>query len=56
LRAAGLVFSLQPVTDSQTIIHGVAEPGTFGADRLTALRQHNSKLSALREALERGVP
>ena len=56
LRAAGLVFSLQPVTDSQTIIHGVAEPGTFGADRLTALRQHNSKLSALRDALERGAP
>jgi nitrite reductase/ring-hydroxylating ferredoxin subunit len=56
LRAAGLVFSLQPVTDSQTIIHGVAEPGTFGSDRLTALRQHNSKLSVLRDALERGAP
>ena len=56
LRTAGLVFSLQPVTDSQTIIHGVAQPGTFGADRLTALRHHNSKLGALRDVLERGVP
>jgi nitrite reductase/ring-hydroxylating ferredoxin subunit len=56
LRTAGLIFALQPVTDSQTIIHGVAEPGTFGADRLAALRHHNSKLNALREALERGVP
>lgn len=56
LRAAGLVFSLQPVTDTQTIIHGAAEPGTFNADRLTALRHHNSKLNALRDALERGVP
>ena len=56
LRTTGLVFSLQPVTDSQTIIHGVAEPGTVGSDRLTALRQHNSKLNALRDALERGAP
>jgi nitrite reductase/ring-hydroxylating ferredoxin subunit len=56
LRATGLVFSLQPVTDTQTIIHAVAQPGTFGADRLTALRHHNSKLGALRDALERGVP
>jgi nitrite reductase/ring-hydroxylating ferredoxin subunit len=55
LTAAGLIFALQPVTDSQTIIHGVAEPGTFGADRLAALRHHNSRLGALREALERGV-
>ena len=56
LRAAGLIFSLQPVSQGQTIIHGVAEPEVFGADRLAALRHHNSKLSAVREAVERGAP
>jgi nitrite reductase/ring-hydroxylating ferredoxin subunit len=56
LRAAGIVFSLQPVTEGQTIIHGVAERGTFGVDRVAALRGHNSKLNALRQVLERGVP
>jgi hypothetical protein len=56
LRAAGLIFSLQPVTHGQTLIHGVAEPETFGLDRVAALRRHNSKLSALREVLERGAP
>ncbi len=56
LRATGLIFLLQPVTHCQTLIHGVAEPGTFGADRLAALRHHNSKLSALRESVERGAP
>lgn len=57
LRARGLIFLLQPVTESQTILHGVAEPEEFStAERLAVLRQHNSRLSALRDAVEKGSP
>jgi nitrite reductase/ring-hydroxylating ferredoxin subunit len=56
LRARGVIFLLQPVTQSQTILHGVTEPEEFGTDRLAALRQYNSRLSALRDEVETSAP
>ena len=56
----GLIFTdagqatllLQPVTNGQTILHGLV-PEIAEAERLPALRAQNARMSALRDALER---
>ena len=56
----GLIFTqgdyptllLQPVTDEQTILHGLV-PEVAEAERLPVLRAQNARLSALRDTLER---
>ena len=67
-RNAAVTFLLQPVTESQTVIHGIAHAmappaearGEAIADRLAQhlalLRHHNSQMTALRDAVERASP
>jgi nitrite reductase/ring-hydroxylating ferredoxin subunit len=64
-RNAAVTFLLQPMTDSQTVIHGIAQAmgpavearGEAVADmptkRLALLRHHNAQMTALRDAVER---
>jgi nitrite reductase/ring-hydroxylating ferredoxin subunit len=46
------VFLLQPVTQTQTVIHGLLRPDALAPDRISALRYHNVQLSQLRDAVE----
>jgi nitrite reductase/ring-hydroxylating ferredoxin subunit len=67
-RNAAVTFLLQPMTESQTVIHGIAHamgpavaaPGEAIAERvakrLALLRHHNSQVTALRDAVERASP
>ncbi len=50
---AQAIFLLQPVTESQTVIHGLVYPAAGDADRIALLRFHNTQLSRLRDDLER---
>ncbi len=50
-----LTFLLQPVSGSQTVIHGLLDAAVAGADRLTVLRRHNARLTELRAAVESGA-
>ncbi len=52
-RAATVTFLLQPAGASQTVIHGLLTTRGAAADRLTVLRHHNTRMSALRDAAER---
>jgi hypothetical protein len=52
-RAATVTFLLQPAGASQTVIHGLLTTRGVAADRLTVLRHHNARMSALRDAVER---
>jgi hypothetical protein len=64
-RNAAVTFLLQPITESQTVIHGIAHAmgpavGARGeavaemlTKRLALLRHHNSQMAALRDAVER---
>jgi nitrite reductase/ring-hydroxylating ferredoxin subunit len=49
---AGPLFLPQPVTDGQTVIHGLVPETVDGAARLTMLRRHNARLTELRNAIE----
>ncbi|HEY0341451.1 MAG TPA: Rieske (2Fe-2S) protein [Steroidobacteraceae bacterium] len=51
-RADEATFVLQPVSDGQTVIHGLLPPDAFAADRLSVLRHHNTRLSQIRDELE----
>lgn len=51
--APAIVFLLQPVTDTQTLIHGLLQPAPHAAERLAMLRHHNTQMSALRDEAER---
>jgi nitrite reductase/ring-hydroxylating ferredoxin subunit len=51
--ASRLIFLLQPVTDSQVVIHGLLQPRVPTADRIDVLRHHNAQMTALRDAVER---
>jgi nitrite reductase/ring-hydroxylating ferredoxin subunit len=53
---AAVTFLLQPMTESQTVIHGLLHAEISGAERRAALRQHNSQMTALRDAVERAPP
>jgi nitrite reductase/ring-hydroxylating ferredoxin subunit len=48
-----IVLLLQPLNDSQTVIHGLLTRETRGADRLALLRLHNDALTEGRDAIER---
>jgi hypothetical protein len=51
-RAATVTFLLQPLSASQTVVHGLLMTRGVAADRLTVLRHHNARMSALRDAVE----
>jgi nitrite reductase/ring-hydroxylating ferredoxin subunit len=52
--AARLIFLIQPVTASQTVIHGLlAAEIADAAARLAVMRQHNWQLSEIRDEAER---
>ncbi len=42
--APAVTFILQPVSDRQTVIHGLLPPDAFATDRLAVLRYHNAQL------------
>lgn len=46
---------LQPVTEGQTVLHGLMGQGVPDAERLPLLRYHNMRLGDLRDALERAT-
>jgi vanillate O-demethylase ferredoxin subunit len=48
-----LFFLLQPVTENQTLIHGLLGHETADAERLAALRHHNARLTEIRDAAEK---
>ena len=50
---SAVTFLLQPVTQTQTIIHGLLQPATLAVDRIAVLRYHNAQLSQLRDEVER---
>jgi nitrite reductase/ring-hydroxylating ferredoxin subunit len=49
---ASVTFLLQPMTESQTVIHGLLCAEGASAARLTVLRHHNSQMTAFRDAVE----
>ena len=54
---SAVTFLLQPVTPTQTIIHGLLQPDALAVDRIAVLRYHNAQLSQLRDEVERrGTP
>lgn len=53
--APPLTFRLQPVTDTQTVIHAILRPAPTAAARLAVLRHHNEAMKAVRDAAERGA-
>jgi nitrite reductase/ring-hydroxylating ferredoxin subunit len=52
---AAVTFLLQPMTESQTVIHGLLHAQSSGAERLTVLRHQNSRMTALRDAAEDAI-
>jgi hypothetical protein len=50
--ADDLQFMLQPVSDTQTIIHARLLSEVHAAERLPVLRQHNALMSAARDRAE----
>jgi nitrite reductase/ring-hydroxylating ferredoxin subunit len=52
--APAVTFLLQPVSDQQTVIHGVLQADAVGTDRVAVLRYHNAQLSRVRDAVEGG--
>jgi nitrite reductase/ring-hydroxylating ferredoxin subunit len=51
--APAVVFFLQPVTETQTLLHGLLQAAPPPAERLATLRHHNTQMSALRDQAER---
>jgi nitrite reductase/ring-hydroxylating ferredoxin subunit len=47
-----VTFLLQPVSDTQTVVHGVLHQPTPAAQRLAVLRHHNACMSAVRDSAE----
>jgi len=50
--APAITFLLQPVSDQQTVIHGLLQPEALATDRLAVLRYHNAELSRVRDGVE----
>lgn len=48
-----VTFLLQPVTGSQTVLHGLLHGKVDAARRLGLLRHHNAQMTRLRDAVER---
>lgn len=48
-----VTFLLQPVTASQTVLHGLLHGKLDAAHRLGLLRHHNTQMTRLRDAVER---
>jgi nitrite reductase/ring-hydroxylating ferredoxin subunit len=53
LGGTGVLYLLQPVSDAETIVHGLLTGPVPAADRLQVLRRHNARLADLRRAIER---
>jgi nitrite reductase/ring-hydroxylating ferredoxin subunit len=51
-QAEGPVVLLQPVTETETIIHGLLPEALAGDERLALLRSHNARLTELRDSIE----
>jgi nitrite reductase/ring-hydroxylating ferredoxin subunit len=49
---ATVTFLLQPVKESQTVVHGLLHAQISASERLAVLRQHNSRMTAIRDAVE----
>lgn len=49
------VLLLQPVTEGQTVVHGLVGQEVPGPERLPLLRYHNARLGDLRDALEKAA-
>jgi nitrite reductase/ring-hydroxylating ferredoxin subunit len=49
---AVVTFLLQPVTESQTVMHGLLHADGTGAERLTVLRHQCSQMTAFRDIVE----
>jgi nitrite reductase/ring-hydroxylating ferredoxin subunit len=47
------IFLLQPVTDRETMIHGLLAVESAGPERLAVLCDHNARLTEIRDAVER---
>jgi nitrite reductase/ring-hydroxylating ferredoxin subunit len=47
-----VTFFLQPVTESQSVVHGLLHAQPADTDRLPVLRRHNSRLTTLRNVVE----
>jgi len=50
--APAVTFLLQPVSDQQTVIHGLLQPEALATDRIAVLRYHNAQLSRVRDEVE----
>ena len=50
--APAITFLLQPVSDQQTVIHGLLQSEALATERLAVLRYHNAELSRLRDEVE----
>ncbi len=49
-------YALQPVSEAETVIHGVLAEAPPQAERLTVLRRENDRLRAVRDAAEAPAP
>jgi ferredoxin-NADP reductase len=52
---ASAVFFVQPVNAARSIVRGVLTDTPMPADRISVLRHHNTRLSALRDLIEHDV-
>jgi phenylpropionate dioxygenase-like ring-hydroxylating dioxygenase large terminal subunit len=50
--ADAVTFFLQPMTESQTMVHGVLHAQPADSERLAVLRRHNARLTTLRDAVQ----
>jgi len=54
--APAITFLLQPVSDQQTVVHGLLQPEVLPTDRVAVLRYHNAQLSRVRDEVESAQP
>ena len=50
--APAITFLLQPVSDQQTVVHGLLQREALATDRVAVLRYHNAQLSRIRDEAE----
>jgi hypothetical protein len=49
----GTILLLQPVTERQTLLHGLVDSEAAGSERIVLLRTHNTRMTELRDRAER---